>query len=121
MISDSWSHAVFTLPLVPAVTVLSAVPGAEAAAVVSETVTLMPLTPETAERVSQTFEWSTDDVGEALSRLMSADPRNFWALFVMGAEMDWTSWPGCFLARRCGKGNLSLVGPPIIDFDQHSP
>lgn len=118
MMSDSWSHAAaFDLPMVPGVTVLSAVPGTEAFVLVSEMVTLMPLTPEMAERVSQTFGFSTGDVGE-LSILISADPRSFWALFVIGAEMDRTSWLGCFFDRRCGKGNLSLVEPPILDFDQ---
>lgn len=61
----------------PAVTVLSAVLDMEAAVVVSEMVTLMPLTPEMAECVSQTFGLSTGEVGEALSTLISADPRSF--------------------------------------------
>lgn len=120
MMSDSWSHAVFDLPEVPGVIVLSAVPGTEAAVVVSEMVTLMALTPEMAERVSQTFGLSAGDVGETLSMLISAVPRSFWALLVIGAEMDRTSGLSGFFDRRCGKGNLSLVEPPILDFDQQS-
>lgn len=75
MMSDSWSQTAFPLGMVPVVTVVP--PGRDGIpeAVVSETVMLMPLTPETAERVSASI-------------LISALPRNFWALFVMGAEMD---------------------------------
>lgn len=83
-------------------------------AVVSEIVTLIPLTPETAECVSQSLDWSLVlDIGEAVSMLISAAPSSLLALLVMGADMLCTSC-GFSFCRRCGMGNLNLVVPPIV-------
>lgn len=111
MMSDSWSHVALPLVLIPAVTT-------DAAAVVSEMVTLMALGPETTECESQTLEGSFGEVGEAASMVTWADPSSFCALLVIGEEMDWISGLGSFLTLRWGRGNLSRVLPPIFDFDQ---
>lgn len=120
IMSDSCSHALL-LAMLPVATVLSwRVASGERdlvtvpVAVESEIVTLMPLTPDTADRVSQNLAESVLlDVGEAESTLISACPKNFCALLVIGAEIVCTSRVGCF-DRRCGIGNLNLLVPPIV-------
>lgn len=92
--SDSWSHVALPFALVPPVTVLSAFLVVVPAAVLSEMVTLMPLAVVelAADRVSHSLEAALGEVGDdEASTLISAVPRNFWALLVMGDEMDWTA------------------------------
>lgn len=90
-------------------------------AVVSDMVTLIPLTPETAECVSQSLEWSLVlDMGEAESMLISAAPSSLLALLVIGAEMLCASC-GLSLCRRCGMGNLNLVVPPMVRVAAEKP
>lgn len=120
--SDSCSHAGLPLALTEATVGLSlTVLNGERdlailpEAVVSEMVTLIALTPETAECVSQSLDWSLVlDIGEAESMLISAAPRSLLALLVIGAEMLCTSC-GFSFCRRCGRGNLNLVVPPIVN------
>lgn len=125
MISDSCSHASLTLFLllvatVPSSRVLKGERGERVLVMVpvtveSEMVTLMPLTPEMADRVSQSLDASLlAEVGEAESMLSSALPRSLWALLVIGEEIVCTSKVGC-LDRRCGMGNLNLLVPPIVE------
>lgn len=123
IISDSWSHcAAFAPPFVPAVIVLSVALDVVPGAVLSETVMLIPLTPEKAEWVSQALAGSLGEVGE-MSMLISAVPKSFCALLVMGADMDRFSSCCCCccfcFCRRCGRGNLSLDEAPILSESRH--
>lgn len=119
IISDSWSHAFALFPLSPLSQALfspTVVNGERllamffsVAAVVSEMVTLMMLDWPDQSRGGEASLFSAGDVPMFISPV----PNNFCALFVRGAEIDWTSWVWCF-GRRCGSGNLNLVGPPMI-------